>query len=68
MLNLVIGSIIPGIDQFAHLGGLVGGTIMSMAVGLKYKTSKMEKINGIVIAVLAVAFLIYIAFIYTANI
>lgn len=68
LLNLVIGSIIPGIDQFAHLGGLVGGTIMSMAVGLKYKTSKMEKINGIVIAVLAVAFLIYIAFIYTANI
>lgn len=62
LLNLVIGFAIPGIDQFAHLGGLAGGVIMSMAVGLKYKTSKSEQINGIVISLLALAFLIYVAF------
>lgn len=68
LLNLFIGFVIPGIDQFAHLGGLVGGIVMSMAVGLKYKTPKIERINGIIISILMILFLIYIAFIYTANI
>jgi rhomboid protease GluP len=66
LLNLLIGFSIAGIDQFAHLGGLFGGAIMAMAVGLKYKTSKMEQINGIIISILSMAFLIFIAFIYTA--
>jgi hypothetical protein len=52
----------------AHIGGLFGGIIMSMAVGLKYQTTKMEKINGIIISILATIFLIYIAFVYSVNI
>lgn len=67
IFNLFIGFIIPGIDQFAHIGGLVGGIIASMAVGLKYKTNKSEQINGIIITILAIVFLAYVAFIYTAN-
>jgi rhomboid protease GluP len=67
LLNLLIGFAIPGIDQFAHLGGLAGGLVMSMAVGLKYNTTKSEQINGLIISTLAMIFLIYIAFIYTAN-
>ncbi|MDD4644167.1 MAG: rhomboid family intramembrane serine protease, partial [Bacilli bacterium] len=67
LLNLFISFIIPGIDQFAHIGGLFGGVVMSMAVGLKYKTSKTDQINGIIISLLALIFLIYIAFIYTAK-
>jgi rhomboid protease GluP len=67
LLNLLIGFTIPGIDQFAHLGGLAGGLVMSMAVGLKYNTTKSEQINGLIISTLAMIFLIYIAFIYTAN-
>ncbi len=67
LLNLLIGFTIPGIDQFAHLGGLVGGAIMSMAVGVKYKSSKSDRINGLIISILALFFFSYIAFIYTAN-
>lgn len=67
IINLVLGFSIAGIDQFAHLGGLAGGLIMSMAMGLKYKTTKTEQVNGIVIAVLSMLFLIYVAFIYTAG-
>jgi rhomboid protease GluP len=68
IVNLLIGFSIPGIDQFAHLGGLIGGIIMSMTVGLKYKTSRVERINGIIISILAMIFLIYVAFVYSVNI
>jgi rhomboid protease GluP len=68
VINLLIGFTIPGIDPFAHLGGLIGGIIISMAVGLKYKTSTMEKINGVIISILAMIFLIYVAFVYSVNI
>jgi len=65
LLNLMIGFMIPGIDQSAHLGGLAGGLLASMAVGVKYKTTKFDQTNGIIISILALLFLIYIAFIYT---
>jgi rhomboid protease GluP len=68
VINLLIGFAIPGIDQFAHLGGLIGGIIISMAVGLKYKTSRVERLNGVILSILAMTFLIYVAFVYSANI
>lgn len=67
LLNLFISFVIPGIDQFAHIGGLFGGLVMSMAVGVKHKIIKTDRINGIIISVLVFIFLLYIAFIYTAN-
>jgi len=33
-LNLVIGFTVPNVDQFAHLGGLIGGAIAGSLVGL----------------------------------
>lgn len=33
-LNLAIGFIVPNVDQFAHLGGLIGGAIAGSLVGL----------------------------------
>ncbi len=59
IINLVLGFMIPGIDYFAHLGGLIGGVLMSMAVGLKYKSKKQENINGIILSIIFIAFLIY---------
>lgn len=32
VLNLVLGQIIPGIDNYAHLGGLVGGLLLGAAL------------------------------------
>jgi len=63
VLNLVIGFIIPGIDVVAHLGGLIGGIFISMAVGIQNQTSKSEQINGIVLSILAFTFFIYLTFI-----
>ena len=61
--NLLIGFLGSGIDNAAHIGGLVGGVLISMAVGVKYKSTNSEKTNGIIMSIILVAFLIYMAFI-----
>ena len=65
LLNLGLGFMMPGIDNFAHIGGLIGGLIMTMALGVKDKSSTFEKVNGWIIAAIFTAFTIYIAFIYS---
>ena len=35
-----------GIDNFAHIGGLVGGIFASMAVGVPDKSSSGDKASG----------------------
>ena len=62
ILNLFIGFVLPGIDNAAHIGGLVGGVFATMAVGLKYKTSTFEKVNGIIILILYLVFLGFVVF------
>lgn len=62
LLNLFIGFSIPGIDNAAHIGGLIGGTLITMALGIKYKSSNSEKINGWILTVILVSFLIYLVF------
>ena len=65
VLNLALGFFVTGIDNFAHIGGLIGGTLMSIALGVKDKSSWFERINGWIIAAIFLAFAIYMAFIYT---
>ncbi len=65
-LNLGLGFLIPGIDNFAHIGGLIGGAMITMALGIKDKSTAFEKVNGWIIASIFTVFAFYIAFIYTA--
>lgn len=62
LLNLVIGLVIPGIDVSAHLGGLIGGVLISMAIGIGDKGRRSDQINGIIVYVLMMAFMIYMIF------
>ncbi len=66
VLNLVIGFLSNGIDNAAHVGGLVGGMLSTMALGIKYKSTTSEKVNGIIVSLIFLAFSIYMAFIYSA--
>lgn len=59
LLNLLIGFIASGINNFAHLGGLIGGILVSMALGVKYKSTKSDIINGIIMTIIFVGFLSY---------
>lgn len=63
ILNLLLGFILSGVDNAAHIGGLLGGIISSAIVGIKYKSNKVERINGIIIGALFIMFLIYFAII-----
>lgn len=62
VLNLVLGFMVSGIDNAAHIGGLIGGYLATMIVGLKYKSEKREIINGTIVYILLCAFLIYALF------
>lgn len=64
ILNLMLGFITPGVDNFAHIGGLIGGTLITIALGVKDKSSTFEKINGWIVTLLFLVFTIYMAFIY----
>ena len=40
MINILFGLVTPGIDNAAHIGGLIGGIFISMGIGVKYKSTK----------------------------
>lgn len=62
LLNLILGFSTEGINNAAHIGGLVGGILISMACGIKYKTTKTDRINGLIMTTIYAAFLIYMGF------
>ena len=63
ILNLAIGFMVPGIDNFAHIGGLIGGFLISMALGVNSKDTKKQHVNGAILSTLFIAFLIVLAFV-----
>ena len=62
LINLFIGFTMPSIGNAAHIGGLIGGYIISMALGFD-KENKQTKIHGIIISTILLIFMIYIGFI-----
>lgn len=62
LYNLALSLIILNIDFFAHIGGLVGGILCSMAVGVEGKSKLNERINGIITTLLFIGFLFIVLF------
>lgn len=62
VLNLFIGYISSGINNIAHIGGLIGGILISIALGVKYKSNNSDRINGIIMTLIFLGFLVYMIF------
>lgn len=58
-INLILGFLLPNVDVSAHIGGLIGGILISLAIGVEDKKRKSGQINGAVVLILMIAFLIY---------
>lgn len=64
-LNLILGFLSGGsIDNFAHIGGLIGGVLLTISVGVKYKSSRFEMINGWIVTAILLVFLYLLSFNY----
>lgn len=59
IINLIFGFTVPGIDNYAHIGGLIGGLLLAMAIGMKNDEENHNRLHGTILTVLYVAFLIF---------
>lgn len=64
VVNLILGFLMPGVDNAAHIGGLIGGCLIMIGAGVKYKSSTFERVNGIITSLLYLSFLLYMAFVF----
>ncbi|MBR1416640.1 MAG: rhomboid family intramembrane serine protease [Bacilli bacterium] len=62
LVNLIIGFTLDGIDNFAHIGGLIGGYLSTMAIGASDQATLKEKINGWIVLILLTIFLAVFSF------
>lgn len=62
LINLFIGLTTPGIGNAAHIGGLIGGYMISMGLGANIEETKASKINGMIISIILTIFMIYMSF------
>lgn len=62
IFNLMLGFMLRGIDNWAHIGGLIGGVFSTMAVGIKYKSEKYEMVNGAILYLIYISFILYMVF------
>ncbi len=62
LINLAIGFVFDGIDNFCHIGGLIGGILITMALGIDGKSKTSEKINGLICLLLYVGAISYFIF------
>ena len=64
LINLLFGFLMPGVDNFAHIGGLIGGFLTAYALGLKNKKSIYDRVNGTILTLLYFGFLVFMNFFY----
>lgn len=59
LINLLVGLIVPGIDVAAHVGGLIGGFLISYMLGIKGFNKKNHNFHGLIMTIILLASLIY---------
>lgn len=67
VFNLVLGFILTGVDNFAHIGGLIGGILIAKTLGVKEKSTTFDKVNGLIITLIFTGVILYMAFVYSVR-
>ena len=62
IINFSLPFFLSGIDLAAHIGGFVAGLLTLWALGVEYKSNRSDKINGLILLLMFVIFLILLAF------
>lgn len=62
ILNLLIGFMNSTINNAAHIGGLIGGYLITMAIGIDGKSTKKDRMNGWIVLLLYIIFLSAVIF------
>ncbi len=62
IINLIFGFVLTGVDNAAHIGGLVGGVFAGMVLGIQKREKFYEKINGAIVLTIYLVFLTYVLF------
>ena len=62
LINFSLPFFLSGIDLAAHIGGFAAGLLTLWALGVEYKSNKSDKINGLILLLMFVIFLILLAF------
>lgn len=62
IINFSLPFFLSGIDIYAHIGGFVAGLLALWALGVEYKSKRSDKINGLILLLMFVIFLIILAF------
>ncbi len=60
IINLALGFASSAIDNWAHIGGLIGGILATMIVGVEGKSDKTDRINGCIVTVIIIALLTWV--------
>lgn len=66
-LNLGLGFIMNGVDNAAHIGGLIGGIIITKSLGIKDKSHSADMVNGWIISIIFLAFLMYMGLVMAGK-
>ena len=61
-LNLILGFMMSGIDNFAHIGGLLGGLFATMAVGVESKSKGFQRFSGFICLIALISVVTYLLF------
>ena len=60
IINLIFGFFQPNVDNFGHLGGLLGGIVTAMLLGTNKKRNIVEMLSSLIVFIGLYLILIYL--------